>query len=68
MRHESGQVTVEYVLICIAVVLSMVLIGFGTSQALCTAKAGECGNAFVELSRRLSDSLAVLSTILSLPF
>lgn len=69
---EAGQVTAEFVMICVSLVLTLALVGYGTSRSLCTARTGlapeQCGNAFVEIGSRLSDSLAAVTTLLSLPF
>lgn len=71
-RHKAGQVTAEFVMICISLVLTLILVGYGTSNSWCSTKTGiaadQCGNAFVDISVRLSDSLAAVTTLLSLPF
>jgi len=72
LRSQSGQVTAEFVMICVSMVLTLVLVGYGTSHSLCNARTGlaedQCGNTFVEIGSRLSDSLAAVTTLISLPF
>lgn len=72
LRARSGQAAVEYVMICAAIVLTLALVGYGTANGLCSTEtglaAGECGNVFVELGKLLSDNLAALTLLLSLPF
>jgi hypothetical protein len=69
--HESGQITAEYVLIILAVAMTIALVGYGTSYDLCHGNrrlhGDQCGNVFVEISKALSESLVTLTTILKLP-